>query len=108
MPDRYLLLVDDEPNILKALSRELEFWTEERNITILTAPHAIKALEILKEKGAETLLVVSDLRMPEMNTPISCRSSGIPIPIFLLSFLPVFLKPKKLSKRLEQAYSAIF
>ncbi|HON12846.1 MAG TPA: response regulator, partial [Treponema sp.] len=66
MPNRYLLLVDDEPNILKALSRELESWTEERNITILTAPHAIKALEILKEKGTETLLVVSDLRMPEM------------------------------------------
>jgi ActR/RegA family two-component response regulator len=33
MPNRYLLLVDDEPNILKALSRELESWTEERNIT---------------------------------------------------------------------------
>ncbi|NLJ09821.1 MAG: response regulator, partial [Treponema sp.] len=33
---------------------------------MLPAPHAIKALEILKEKGTETLLVVSDLRMPEM------------------------------------------
>lgn len=66
MANQYILLVDDEPNILKALSRELEFWTEERNITILTAPHAIRALEILKEKGPETLLVVSDLRMPEM------------------------------------------
>lgn len=66
MANRYILLVDDEPNILKALSRELEFWTEERNISILTAPHALKALEILKKKGSEVVLVVSDLRMPEM------------------------------------------
>ncbi|WP_304222336.1 PP2C family protein-serine/threonine phosphatase [Gracilinema caldarium] len=66
MAERYLLLVDDEPNILKALSRELEDWADERSITIITAPHALKALEILKEKGQETLLVISDLRMPEM------------------------------------------
>jgi sigma-B regulation protein RsbU (phosphoserine phosphatase) len=66
MANQYILLVDDEPNILKALSRELETWTEERHLSILTASNALKALEILKEKASETILVVSDLRMPEM------------------------------------------
>lgn len=66
MSKKYLLLVDDEENILRALSRELEDWIAERHIELLFANNGKKALEILKEKGKETVLIVSDLRMPEM------------------------------------------
>ena len=64
--ERYILLVDDEQNITNALQRELYEWATERSLTMLAAPSARKGLDILKEKGNETLIVVSDLRMPEM------------------------------------------
>lgn len=63
---RCLLLVDDEQNILNALSRELYDWAEERSLEILTAISARKGLEALAERGEDTVMVVSDLRMPEM------------------------------------------
>lgn len=68
MPSKkqYLLLVDDERNILNALSRELHDWAEEREIEVITAMSAKDGLLILKEHGGETVIAVSDLKMPEM------------------------------------------
>jgi phosphoserine phosphatase RsbU/P len=63
---RCILLVDDEQNILNALQRELHDWAEERSLEILTALSAFSGLEILKERGHEALIVVSDLKMPGM------------------------------------------
>lgn len=67
MTGRYLLLVDDEPNVLEALRRELHAWAAERSLTIETAANAGEALEKLKEIGHDTILIISDLKMPEMN-----------------------------------------
>jgi len=61
---RYMLLVDDEQNILSALRRELRDWTAERSIEILTAQSARDGLALLETHGAETILAVSDLKMP--------------------------------------------
>ena len=61
---RYILLVDDEQNILNALRRELQDWVEERSLEILTALSAQEGLEILKTHGSDTIIVVSDLKMP--------------------------------------------
>jgi len=67
MPNkRYMLLVDDEQNILSALRRELRDWTTERSIEILTAQSARDGLTLLEAHGAETVLAVSDLKMPGM------------------------------------------
>jgi len=63
---RYVLLVDDEANILNSLRRELRNWSTQKGLAILTAESAQSALEILKEQAAATVIVVSDLRMPEM------------------------------------------
>ncbi len=63
---RYILLVDDEQNVLKALLRELREWSDEKGITILTAISAPDGLRELEEKAMETVIVVSDLRMPVM------------------------------------------
>lgn len=66
MNTRYVLLVDDEQNILMALKRELNDWAYEHNLEILTAGLAKTGLEILLEKGDQTVVVISDLKMPQM------------------------------------------
>jgi len=63
---RFILLVDDEQNILNVLKRELRQWAEKYALEIHTAPSAQIGLEILKERGSDTVIVVSDLNMPEM------------------------------------------
>jgi len=63
---RCVLLVDDEQNILNSLGRELYEWAEERSLDVLTATSARRGLEVLAERGEDTVIVVSDLKMPEM------------------------------------------
>ena len=55
-----LLLVDDEPNILKALTRLFR----EQHVNILTANNAEEALEIIKKEQIQ--LLISDNLMPGM------------------------------------------
>jgi sigma-B regulation protein RsbU (phosphoserine phosphatase) len=64
--NRCVILVDDEQNILNALRRELHDWAIERELELLTATSGRKGLDILSERGGDTVLVVSDLKMPEM------------------------------------------
>lgn len=63
---RCVILVDDEQNILNALCRELRDWAKERELEVLTAASGRKGLDILAERGRDTVIVVSDLKMPEM------------------------------------------
>jgi len=60
MTDRILLLVDDEPNILKALKRLLR----RDGYTILLADGGAEALQILEQEPVN--VIVSDHRMPVM------------------------------------------
>ncbi len=66
MTQRYVLLVDDEQNILSALKREISDWAYEHKLEVITAGLAKTGLEILAEKGRDTVIVVSDLKMPQM------------------------------------------
>ncbi|MBN2618814.1 MAG: fused response regulator/phosphatase [Spirochaetales bacterium] len=61
-----LVIVDDEPMILKSLKRELEPWVEEKNLEIETFPSAKEALLFLSHNHKSVFLVISDLRMPEI------------------------------------------
>jgi len=61
-----IILVDDEQSILNALRRELRGWAAEAKLEILTAISGRKGLELLDERGADTVIVLSDLKMPEM------------------------------------------
>jgi sigma-B regulation protein RsbU (phosphoserine phosphatase) len=63
---RCVILVDDEQNILNSLKRELHDWASERKLEILTAISGRIGLEILSERGEGAVIVVSDLKMPEM------------------------------------------
>ncbi len=61
-----ILLVDDEQNITNALRRELEDWANENKLEIVTATSAQMGLHILETRGESTVLIISDLKMPEM------------------------------------------
>ena len=63
---RYIILVDDEQNILNALRRELRDWAKSHDLEILIANSGRKGLELLAERGKDVVVVVSDLKMPEM------------------------------------------
>ncbi len=64
--NRYLLLVDDDPAITAALARELQTWAQARLLSILVASSAEEALEFVKERGRDILMVLADLRLPGM------------------------------------------
>ncbi|MEJ5375009.1 MAG: HD domain-containing phosphohydrolase [bacterium] len=61
MVEERILLVDDETNVLSALERRLR-----SRFRIDTSSHPLEALEKVKAVGPYAV-VVSDLRMPEMN-----------------------------------------
>jgi DNA-binding NtrC family response regulator len=56
-----VLCVDDEPNVLEGLRRQLR-----RHFSVATANGGILALEVLEREGPFAV-VVSDMRMPEMD-----------------------------------------
>jgi len=62
-----ILLVDDEPHVLRILRLALE----KENYRVLTAHNGEAALEILEEFSPD--IVISDLDMPRMNGRELCR-----------------------------------
>ncbi len=56
-----VLFVDDEPNVLEAIRRQLR-----KRFDVETASHGEQALQILQQNGPFAV-VVSDMRMPGMN-----------------------------------------
>jgi response regulator RpfG family c-di-GMP phosphodiesterase len=60
MTDR-ILLVDDEPNVLESLKRQLR-----KRFTVMTAISGNEALQILRESGPFSI-ILSDMRMPGMD-----------------------------------------
>jgi sigma-B regulation protein RsbU (phosphoserine phosphatase) len=61
-----ILLVDDEPNILNSLRRELSGWSAKNGVTLAAAPSGAAALSVLCDGGDPVAVIVSDVRMPEM------------------------------------------
>lgn len=59
--DFTIMLVDDEPAILKALKRLIR----KLKCTIITSDSPLEALDILKESPVD--IVISDMKMPEMS-----------------------------------------
>lgn len=72
-----VLVVDDEPQILRVLRRSLE----RHGFEVVTAAEAATALEILRSMSIQ--LVITDLRMPDMSGVELCREirrrSSIPL-----------------------------
>ncbi len=68
MPRPVLLAVDDEPEVLRAIERDLrrKFGQEYRIMRADSGPSALEALQQLKARGEEAALLLSDQRMPGM------------------------------------------
>ncbi len=62
MPPENILFVDDEPNVLSGIRRQLH-----KHFHVTMAEGSIKALEIIKQAQRPFAIVVADMRMPEMN-----------------------------------------
>lgn len=58
-----ILLVEDDPNILKYLKMTLEF----NGCQVITANHGREGLKVLSELKNSPDLIISDIMMPEMN-----------------------------------------
>ncbi len=63
---RRVLFVDDEPNTLLALKRELRDWSRTTGVEIDIATDPLAVMGMLNAHQGEYELVVSDLRMPAM------------------------------------------
>jgi len=63
-----IFVVDDDPQVLRAVSRDLkkQYRKEYRIISTDSANEALETLIELKKKGDEVALFLSDQRMPEM------------------------------------------
>jgi YesN/AraC family two-component response regulator len=63
MPKHTILLVDDEPSILEALSNIL---TEE-HYNVIQSLNGLSAMHLLKKHQDEIHLVITDIKMPRMD-----------------------------------------
>jgi thioredoxin reductase (NADPH) len=63
-----IIAVDDDPNVLRAISRDLkgQYRKEYRVLNTESAKEALETLIELKKKGDTVALFLSDQRMPEM------------------------------------------
>ena len=68
--NKTILLVDDEPHILRILRLALE----KENYRVLTACDGQAALKVLAEDSPD--IVISDIDMPRMNGKELCRQIG--------------------------------
>lgn len=68
MKQPILFVLDDDPQVLRALSRDLkqQYRKEYRIISTTSASEALDALSTLKKQGDQVALFLSDQRMPEM------------------------------------------
>jgi DNA-binding NtrC family response regulator len=67
MKQARILLVDDEPIILRMITWELGEWTRIHGHELIAVPSARAALEEIEARDGGIDLLVTDLRMPEMN-----------------------------------------
>ncbi len=94
----YMLLVDDEPNIINALKRELADWAAGRSVEILTAQSAREGLKLLETHGQSTMLILSDLKMPEMKGSDFLLAVKTLYPQIVSILLTGFSEPEELIK----------
>lgn len=66
MPNYKLVLVDDEPEVLRALQRELYDFADEHDLDLIAYDSPLVALEEIKKMHESIAMIISDQKMPEM------------------------------------------
>ena len=69
MANPYLLTVDDDPEVLRGIERDLRrrYSKEYRIIRADSGPAALDALRQIKDRQEDVALLLADQRMPEMD-----------------------------------------
>lgn len=69
MKKPYLVSVDDDPQVLRAIERDLraEYRKDYRILTAASGSEALEALKTVKLRNQAVALIISDQRMPEMS-----------------------------------------
>lgn len=94
---KVILLVDDEPNVLRALRRELAPALRQRGVSVVTATSGPDCLAILEERHHAVALLISDLRMPKMNGGELVRRVNDAYPDIALMLLTAYSDAEELS-----------
>jgi two-component system cell cycle sensor histidine kinase/response regulator CckA len=79
-----ILVVDDEPDVLRALQRALR----RRGFAVATARHGAEALGVVRELGNRLSLIVTDVMMPGMTGPALIEQlarAGMRVPVLFMS-----------------------
>jgi len=76
-----ILIVDDEPNILKLIS----FFLKSAGYTVFTAANGREALDFYRQNAAQIDLIMSDMIMPELGGLELCRELAGKCPVVLVS-----------------------
>ncbi|WP_221088304.1 FAD-dependent oxidoreductase [Deinococcus aquaedulcis] len=81
MPTPVLLIVDDDPQVLRAVERDLRarYRQDYRVLRAASGPEALETLGTLAERGVPVALILSDHRMPEMD---GVAFLGATLPLF--------------------------
>ena len=67
MKNRYAFIVDDEESVRNALQRGLRRWAREAELTIVTFGSAQETLQAVEIDSDSIRIILSDLRMPQMD-----------------------------------------
>ncbi len=67
MAGEYFVVVDDEQQIVEAVTRELRSWVNEHELLMESFTNPVEARDFLLENGDKVALVLSDQRMPSLN-----------------------------------------
>jgi len=85
MPVKRILLVDDEPELLKAMRVRLASW----GYDVLTAANGKEAIQLVEKEVPDAIIL--DIMMPEMDgieTLKRIRDFNKKIPVFMLTAYP--------------------
>lgn len=79
-----LLIVDDDPQVLRAVVRDLrnQYGKEYRIISTTSANEALELLNELKNKSETIALFLSDQRMPDMLGVEFLQKAKVIFPVF--------------------------
>jgi len=83
--EKKVLIIDDEPELVKSMTR---FVTKLTDHSILTATNGREALEVVLQESDNIYFILSDIRMPEMNGiefANRLKELNISIPLFFIT-----------------------
>ena len=93
-----ILLVDDEETVRELLKRGLEL--DRHNVEL--GQNGANGLDILREKNGEFDLLISDIRMPELDGIALAQAAKQAFPLLPILLMTGYAEQRERTKELEQ------